>query len=678
MCSNGDTEISTSQEDFRMNYITHRRIEGLLDEDYSTNQRDHRRKYLYSDSDDGAMSTDEEMQQAKLEYWASYEDHGVSSNHDTVWNSHGSSGDHESDTPLVNGNDNGDNRSINASVPTEEHDHVSDGGSDRSSRPTVTYEPEGHTEDFGISLDDLNDGIVSLQDSLAIPHGEAEVQPELGSADGTNGDGNTGTPPPPLHDHAIPDCDFCTGVTYNRICKICATRSCNSCRTFGFSCECYYIDKGAASGICCKFYGAQNPYVHKLSKDLQYEAACAWVIDNNNGMTSTASVAVEVDRDESNKTPAASVTAGVDFGCEKTGAASVAANVDFGKEKTAAASDVAEVESGLHLIKFRNEQDEIVNGWTRWSAPLQEAMKLYCEGQNLNQSATRFFVDGQRIAPLDTLEIIGIEKGGVIEVTMQQDGGAGGGTRGRYWGGAAAADEAAEARAEAVAAADEAVVAAGDAAAAADAAADAGDHEDAVAAAAGTRSGAVVAALRAQESAAKAANSQEARQILLCQLGLMSIVMSDPILWDVLRPDLMGGDDEVIMDALSAASHRHVTENWESLQHLPEFWRRVRERQAWQEQMQILNTARAEEAEAAAAAEIPVTSPPMVLTPPSSQHEQDCTCRYCRHHRCIEEHEQPCQCDDCLPHRDECRCIACGPGEIIPPGLGVSHTSTRG
>merc|ERR1711957_43461 len=59
------------------------------------------------------------------------------------------------------------------------------------------------------------------------------------------------------------------------------------------------------------------------------------------------------------------------------------------------------------------------------STPLRKLMDAYCSRLGLQASQVRFMVDGERIAPDDSAEKLGLEDEDLIDVAMEQTGGAG-------------------------------------------------------------------------------------------------------------------------------------------------------------------------------------------------------------------------------------------------------------
>merc|ERR1711933_641865 len=58
------------------------------------------------------------------------------------------------------------------------------------------------------------------------------------------------------------------------------------------------------------------------------------------------------------------------------------------------------------------------------TTPLRKLMDAYCSRLGLQASQVRFMVDGERIAPDDTAEKLGLEDEDLIDVAMEQTGGA--------------------------------------------------------------------------------------------------------------------------------------------------------------------------------------------------------------------------------------------------------------
>merc|ERR1712194_693807 len=80
---------------------------------------------------------------------------------------------------------------------------------------------------------------------------------------------------------------------------------------------------------------------------------------------------------------------------------------------------------GQHIqLKVKDQQGSEVQFKIKKSTPLRKLMDAYCSRLGLQASQVRFMVDGERIAPDDTAEKLGLEDEDLIDVAMEQTGGA--------------------------------------------------------------------------------------------------------------------------------------------------------------------------------------------------------------------------------------------------------------
>ena len=90
-----------------------------------------------------------------------------------------------------------------------------------------------------------------------------------------------------------------------------------------------------------------------------------------------------------------------------------------------AAPDAAPAgEQPQHIqLKVKDQQGSEVQFKIKKSTPLRKLMDAYCSRLGLQASQVRFMVDGERIAPDDTAEKLGLEDEDLIDVAMEQTGG---------------------------------------------------------------------------------------------------------------------------------------------------------------------------------------------------------------------------------------------------------------
>merc|ERR1711972_1211789 len=80
--------------------------------------------------------------------------------------------------------------------------------------------------------------------------------------------------------------------------------------------------------------------------------------------------------------------------------------------------------AGAHIqLKVKDQQGSEVQFKIKKSTPLRKLMDAYCSRLGLQSSQVRFMVDGERIAPDDTAEKLGLEDEDLIDVAMEQTGG---------------------------------------------------------------------------------------------------------------------------------------------------------------------------------------------------------------------------------------------------------------
>merc|ERR1712075_34052 len=81
--------------------------------------------------------------------------------------------------------------------------------------------------------------------------------------------------------------------------------------------------------------------------------------------------------------------------------------------------------AGHIQLKVKDQQGSEVQFKIKKSTPLRKLMDAYCSRLELQASQVRFMVDGERIAPDDTAEKLGLEDEDLIDVAMEQTGGKG-------------------------------------------------------------------------------------------------------------------------------------------------------------------------------------------------------------------------------------------------------------
>merc|ERR1712186_161171 len=74
-------------------------------------------------------------------------------------------------------------------------------------------------------------------------------------------------------------------------------------------------------------------------------------------------------------------------------------------------------------LKVKDQQGSEVQFKIKKSTPLRKLMDAYCSRLGPQASQVRFMVDGERIAPDDTAEKLGLEDEDLIDVAMEQTGG---------------------------------------------------------------------------------------------------------------------------------------------------------------------------------------------------------------------------------------------------------------
>jgi len=74
-------------------------------------------------------------------------------------------------------------------------------------------------------------------------------------------------------------------------------------------------------------------------------------------------------------------------------------------------------------LKVKDQQGSEVQFKIKKATPLRKLMDAYCSRLGLQASQVRFMVDGERIAPDDTAEKLGLEDEDLIDVAMEQTGG---------------------------------------------------------------------------------------------------------------------------------------------------------------------------------------------------------------------------------------------------------------
>merc|ERR1711974_479211 len=86
-------------------------------------------------------------------------------------------------------------------------------------------------------------------------------------------------------------------------------------------------------------------------------------------------------------------------------------------------AEAAEGAAGHIQLKVKDQQGSEVQFKIKKSTPLRKLMDAYCSRLGLQASQVRFMVDGERIAPDDTAEKLGLEDEDLIDVAMEQTGG---------------------------------------------------------------------------------------------------------------------------------------------------------------------------------------------------------------------------------------------------------------
>merc|ERR1712194_837656 len=87
---------------------------------------------------------------------------------------------------------------------------------------------------------------------------------------------------------------------------------------------------------------------------------------------------------------------------------------------------MAEDAAAQHIqLKVKDQQGSEVQFKIKKATPLRKLMDAYCSRLGLQASQVRFMVDGERIAPDDTAEKLGLEDEDLIDVAMEQTGGKG-------------------------------------------------------------------------------------------------------------------------------------------------------------------------------------------------------------------------------------------------------------
>jgi len=96
--------------------------------------------------------------------------------------------------------------------------------------------------------------------------------------------------------------------------------------------------------------------------------------------------------------------------------------IDVAMEQTGGAE--AEAAAAAHIqLKVKDQQGSEVQFKIKKATPLRKLMDAYCSRLGLQASQVRFMVDGERIAPDDTAEKLGLEDEDLIDVAMEQTGG---------------------------------------------------------------------------------------------------------------------------------------------------------------------------------------------------------------------------------------------------------------
>merc|ERR1712195_427142 len=96
--------------------------------------------------------------------------------------------------------------------------------------------------------------------------------------------------------------------------------------------------------------------------------------------------------------------------------------IDVAMEQTGGAE--GDAAAGHIQLKVKDQQGSEVQFKIKKSTPLRKLMDAYCSRLGLQASQVRFMVDGERIAPDDTAEKLGLEDEDLIDVAMEQTGGA--------------------------------------------------------------------------------------------------------------------------------------------------------------------------------------------------------------------------------------------------------------
>merc|ERR1712203_88512 len=88
--------------------------------------------------------------------------------------------------------------------------------------------------------------------------------------------------------------------------------------------------------------------------------------------------------------------------------------IDVAMEQTGGGDEAA-----AHIqLKVKDQQGSEVQFKIKKSTPLRKLMDAYCSRLGLTASQVRFMVDGERIAPDDTAEKLGLEDEDLIDVAM--------------------------------------------------------------------------------------------------------------------------------------------------------------------------------------------------------------------------------------------------------------------
>merc|ERR1712225_175751 len=75
-------------------------------------------------------------------------------------------------------------------------------------------------------------------------------------------------------------------------------------------------------------------------------------------------------------------------------------------------------------LKVKDQQGSEVQFKIKKTTPLRKLMDAYCNRLGMQSSQVRFMVDGERIAPDDTADKLGLEDEDLIDVAMEQTGAA--------------------------------------------------------------------------------------------------------------------------------------------------------------------------------------------------------------------------------------------------------------